>query len=392
MPLPVTRATSRHSSGHWPCSFRRHLSSPASSASCQVVRASRRKGEGGRPHFFSSDCRKPVRCHSATVSPSSRSSGRPASSLRDGHRPGQHEARRQGDAEALPFAAFELMQQEDLVVDPADAMLVAKGLAGLAGAVERRHVEQQPLLRQPVPERALKAADREAAQVRPGADLGVLPQQHVGAVAVVLRLDHGDELAPAAGVAHRGGDDVDLAPLHLLQAVGAADRLPAGGPRRSPRRIRAPRPRRSPPAHPRRRGSRRARSPPSRPRSRGRARGSPAAGRRAPARPSPPRRRARARAAGATDGRCRFSMPRPPGALRTRPWGEGRAGRGCPCGESTRWQIARRDTLLHHSPWRGGRAGHGSPPNAPRPRRASAVGDRPVSHRRNPGWRRRRGE
>ena len=100
-------------------------------------------------------------------------------------------------------------------------MLVAERLAGLAGAVERGDVEQQPLLGQPVPERTLQAADRLAAQVSPGADLGTVPQQHVGAVAVVLRLDHGDQLAAAAGVAHGGGDDVDFAPLNLLQAIGA---------------------------------------------------------------------------------------------------------------------------------------------------------------------------
>ena len=125
---------------------------------------------------------------------------------------------------ALPIAGLDFVKKENLVVDPADAMPVAESLGGFAGAVERGHVEQQPLLREPVPQRALKAADRLAAQIRPGADLGAVPQQHVGPVAVVLRLDHGDQFAAAAGIAHGGGDDVDLAPPNLLQAVGASHR------------------------------------------------------------------------------------------------------------------------------------------------------------------------
>ena len=72
--------------------------------------------------------------------------------LGDGDGPGQHEARRQRDAESVPLARLQFVQKEDLVVDPADAMFVAQRLAGLAGAVERGHAEQQPLFGEPVPQ------------------------------------------------------------------------------------------------------------------------------------------------------------------------------------------------------------------------------------------------
>ena len=141
--------------------------------------------------------------------------------LPDGDRPGRDEARRQGNAEAVPPPGRQSAQQIDFIVQPADAMTVAQGERRFAGRVERDGLHQETLAGQAVPYRTLHAAERPAAKVLPAQNAGIGPQQDVGAIAVILRFDHGDQPAAAEVVAQRRDHDVDLAARELLQPIRA---------------------------------------------------------------------------------------------------------------------------------------------------------------------------
>ena len=110
-----------------------------------------------------------------------------------------------------------------VVIDPCDALAVAKRLLGLGVADEGDDLGAVFLRYLLVIEGALLAANRLALEVHPIADDALLGQ-HVGAGSVVVRIGNADHLTPVGLVGHGGDHQIDLALLQELHAVGRLHR------------------------------------------------------------------------------------------------------------------------------------------------------------------------